>query len=47
MPSFKTLLKNNDIAEGILSILCLIIERDESFIIILKIMELLISFLIN
>ena len=32
MPSFKTLLKNNDIAEGILSILCLIIERDENFI---------------
>jgi hypothetical protein len=36
MPSFKTLLKNNDIAEGILSILCLIIERDENFIIIYK-----------
>ena len=36
MPSFKTLLENNDIAEGILSILCLIIERDENFIIIYK-----------
>ena len=27
MPSFKNLLKNDDISEGILSILCLIIER--------------------
>ena len=36
MPSFKTLLQNNDIAEGILSILSLIIERDENFIIIYK-----------
>ena len=36
MPSFKTLLENEDIAEGILSILCLILERDEKFIIIYK-----------
>ena len=36
MPSFRNLLQNNDIAEGILSILCLIIERDENFIIIYK-----------
>jgi hypothetical protein len=36
MPSFKTLLQNNDIAEGILSILSLIIERDENFITIYK-----------
>ena len=36
MPSFKTLLENEDIAEGILSILCLILERDENFIIIYK-----------
>ena len=36
MPSFKNLLKNDDISEGILSILCLIIERDENFIIIYK-----------
>jgi len=32
MPSFKTLLQNKDIAEGILSLLSLIIERDENFI---------------
>ena len=36
MPSFKTLLQNIDIAEGILSILCLIIERDENFILTYK-----------
>jgi hypothetical protein len=36
MPSFKSLLRNADIAEGILSILSLIIERDENFIIIYK-----------
>ena len=36
MPSFKTLLKNIDIAEGILSILSLILERDENFISIYK-----------
>ena len=36
MPSFKTLLQNSDIAEGILSILCLILERDENFITIYK-----------
>ena len=36
MPSFKTLLQNIDIAEGILSILCLIIERDENFILAYK-----------
>jgi hypothetical protein len=32
MPSLKTLLQNKDIAEGILSLLSLIIERDEDFI---------------
>ena len=32
MPSLKTLLQNKDIAEGILSLLSLIIERDENFI---------------
>ena len=32
MPSIKTLLQNKDIAEGILSLLSLIIERDENFI---------------
>ena len=36
MTYFKTLLENEDIAEGILSILCLILERDENFIIIYK-----------
>ena len=36
MPSFETLLQNIDIAEGILSILCLIIERDENFILTYK-----------
>jgi hypothetical protein len=32
MPSLKTLLQNQDIAEGILSLLSLIIESDENFI---------------
>ena len=32
MPPLKTLLQNKDIAEGILSLLSLIIERDENFI---------------
>jgi len=32
MPPLKTLLQNQDIAEGILSLLSLIIERDENFI---------------
>ena len=39
MPSFKTLLQNSDTAEGILSILCLILERDENFITIYKFVE--------
>jgi len=36
MPSFKMLLQNQDIAEGILSLLSLIIEIDENFVIIYK-----------
>ena len=36
MPPLKTLLQNQDIAEGILSLLSLIIERDENFISLYK-----------
>ena len=36
MPSLKTLLQNKDISEGILSLLSLIIERDENFISLYK-----------
>ena len=36
LPSLKTLLQNKDISEGILSLLSLIIERDENFISLYK-----------